>query len=236
MTDTSDITRAGRLELLRIIEDLKEENAGLRVQAKLDRVDELQASMTKLVDNSLARRVRAFHLRFGHPVAWTPGVPDEKQVRFRLKLITEEFFELLAACEIWPLTEACDMKGEAYEIRACELVKDAIENDFIDPKVIDLPEFVDALADLDYVVEGTRAVFGIDGEPIMAEVQRANMSKDPVFVATKDAWVRGDAPLGTMEPELRADKPDPTAKPTKPEGWTPPDVAGELVKQGWVKP
>lgn len=224
--DTSELTRVGRNDLLRIIDELKEENAGLRVQTKLDIVDELQTRMSEMVNSQLSRRVRAFQLRFGHPVAWTPGVPDEKQVKFRLKLITEEFFELLAACEIWP-TYAIEggVETPPVEVKAHEVVINAIENDFIDPKVINLPEFADALADLDYVVEGTRAVFGIDGEPIMAEVQRANMSKDPVYVATKDAWHRGDAPEGTA--------PDPAAKPTKPEGWRPPDVAGCLVTQGW---
>ena len=110
---------------------------------------------------------------------------------------------------------------------AYKIVTNAIEDDFCDPGVIDLPAFVDALADLDYVVEGTRAVFGVDRRPIEDEVQRANMSKDPVYVSAKDAWHRGDAPEGAA--------PDPAAKPTKPVEWTPPDVEGELVKQGWVK-
>jgi predicted HAD superfamily Cof-like phosphohydrolase len=63
------------------------------------------------------------------------------------------------------------------------------------------------MADLDYVVEGTRLEFGIDGEPIAAEVHRANMAKTEGPVA-------------------------PDGKRLKPPGWTPPDIAGVLRKQG----
>ena len=217
--DTSNLTRVGRNDLLRIIEELKEENAGLRVQAKLDRVDELQASMSKMVNNSLARRVRAFHLKFDHPVVWTPAVPSEKQVKFRLNLISEEFFELLSACEIWPTVIAFNESGKEVEISVWEAVKNAIENDFIDPKVIDLPEFVDALGDMEWVIEGTRAVFGVDGAPVMNEINRANMAKEATQVAEKDAFHK-DATRTRI-------------KPTKPEGWKPPDIAGCLLTQGW---
>jgi predicted HAD superfamily Cof-like phosphohydrolase len=206
-----DLSRAGRTDLLRIIEELKDES-----DRKDRQITELQSRMSEMVNNSLSRRVRAFHLKFGHPVAWTPAVPDEKQVKFRLKLITEEFFELLAACEIWPHTQVEEPEGGTREIRAHEMVLNAIEYDFIDPKVINLPEFADALADLDYVIEGTRAVFGVNGGPIMDEVQRANMAKEAADVAAADAAKRGER-----------------IKPMKPAGWTPPDVAGELAKQGW---
>jgi len=74
----------------------------------------------------------------------------------------------------------------------------------------DLPALADACADLDYVVEGTRIAFGIFGPPIAAEVHRSNMAK-----------------LGGPRRE--------DGKVLKPEGWTPPDIAGELQKQGWEK-
>ena len=62
--------------------------------------------------------------------------------------------------------------------------------------------------DLDYVVEGTRLEFEIDGGPIAVEVHRSNMAK-------VGGPVREDG------------------KRLKPPGWTPPDIAGELRKQGW---
>ena len=196
------------------------ENAALRGQ-----VGDLQARMTEMVESSRARTVRAFHVRFGHPVAHTPAVPAKAQMQFRLKLIAEEFFELLAACEVWPhvvvphvVVDEAGAKDES-EIYASDLVKNAIENDVSGD--VDLPELVDAMADLDYVVEGTRAVVGVLGEPIHSAVHAANMGKDPVYVASKDDHHRS---------------PDPKAKPTKSKDWSPPDVAALLRKQGWEQP
>lgn len=218
MADATDLSRAGRSDLLRVIAEQQEEIRRLvapELARKDEQIAELQARMTEMVDAQLSRRVRAFHLKFGHPVNWTPAVPDEEQVRFRLSLIKEEFLEMLVACfRHGPISVGLDNMDD--------LLTDIIDHATVR---VDLPEFVDALADLDYVVEGTRAVFGVDGGPIMNEVQRANMSKDPVYVSTKDAWHRGDAPEGTA--------PDPAAKPTKPAGWTPPDIDRVIREQGW---
>jgi len=74
------------------------------------------------------------------------------------------------------------------------------------PVRVDLVEAADALADIAYVVEGTNLEFGIDSGPVLDEVHRANMAK------------AGGA--------RRAD-----GKVLKPEGWTPPDVAGVLALQ-----
>lgn len=216
------------------ITQLVSENRALRRQ-----VDELQARMTAMVEGSRERTVRAFHVRFGHPVAHTPAVPTKEQVQFRLKLIAEEFFELLAACEVWPLASLDG--GE--EIRAYEMVKDAIVGDFSGH--VDLPELIDAMADLDYVVEGTRAVFGVLGEPIHAAVHAANMVKEPVYVAVKDAFAERDGtelPPGARHAvllrhgESPVEVPDPTAKPLKPDGWAPPNVERLLEDQGWKRP
>lgn len=163
--------------------------------AELSRT-EMQERMTAMVNASLPRYVRAFHFRFGHPVVWTPAVPEDVQLRFRLSLIMEEFLELLTAAG---LEVSVATRMELWGTIAKELKPD-------------LPAMADAMADLDYVVEGTRAVCGIDGRPIMDAVQAANMMKEPV---------------------LKDGVPDPTQKPTKPIGWTPPDVKGRLRKQGW---
>lgn len=71
-----------------------------------------------------------------------------------------------------------------------------------------LPEFADALADNAVTNEGFAVLFGIDLEPVFHEVHAANMRKK-------------DGPI------------DASGKRGKPEGWTPPDVAGTLQKQGW---
>jgi len=71
----------------------------------------------------------------------------------------------------------------------------------------DLVGMADALADMLYVILGTANVFGIDLEPIVREVHRSNMTKSP--------------PSGGR------------VKPVKGPDWSPPDIRGELLKQGW---
>ena len=73
---------------------------------------------------------------------------------------------------------------------------------------VDLPKAIDALADLDYVVEGSRLSFGVHGDAIADEVHRANMTK-----------------MGGGRDEH--------GKVKKPEGWTPPDIEKCLRDQGW---
>lgn len=179
------------------------------------------------VDLCPSRRARviAFHMKYGHPVNTTPAVPSEEQVRFRLKLIAEEFFELL---------EAAGMIGGAARDRVHEYIDDALPF-----KGLNLPEFIDALADLDHVIEGTRLVFGVDGEPIAAEVHRANMNKKALYECTDCGNQKVVHPGGAEEEQCMGCGSDdgehhyPPDKPVKPPGWKPPDIAGELKKQGW---
>lgn len=98
---------------------------------------------------------------------------------FRLRLISEELAEL--ETELDPLFDDVDGK-----LRAPNIVNVAAE-----------------ITDLLYVVMGLAVVLGIDVEPVLLEIQRANMSKEP----------NGDD------------------KPTKPEGWTPPNVRGIIQTQ-----
>jgi predicted HAD superfamily Cof-like phosphohydrolase len=75
---------------------------------------------------------------------------------------------------------------------------------------VDMVDLADGLADLDYVVEGCRIECGIDGAPIAAEVHRSNMAK-----------------IGGSK---RSD-----GKFLKPANWTPPAIARELERQGWIR-
>ena len=45
----------------------------------------------------------------------------------------------------------------------------------------DIVEIADALADLAYVIYGTADICGIDLDPVIAEVHRSNMTKDPGY-------------------------------------------------------
>lgn len=119
-----------------------------------------------------------------------PGIPTEPSkdlLKFRLELIQEEVLELYQACKAW---------------------SDGVSIIKLSDQPIDMVAMADALADIDYVVEGMRIACGISGLPIAAEVHRTNMAK------------------------LGAGK-DSNGKIRKPDGWTPPDIKGELEKQGW---
>jgi len=150
-------------------------------------------------------RVRNFHERFGHFVAEKVSVPCSKMVRFRMKIWWEEIREAFEA--VFRETKASER--EDLFLRFMRRIFDDVELVILNaPVKVDLPAFMDALEDVDYITEGHRIVFGVDGEPIAAAVHEANMAK---------------APNGLD-------------KPLKPEGWKPPDVAGLLQKQGWRIP
>lgn len=71
----------------------------------------------------------------------------------------------------------------------------------------DFVEMVDALADLLVVTYGAAVEMGVDLEPVFAEVHRSNMSKN------------GGLDAG--------------GKILKGPGFTPPDIVGELTRQGY---
>jgi len=144
---------------------------------------------------TLREQVTEFHVAMGQPVRTVPSLIAEERVRLRAALIVEETFEVLEALFVSGLST---MKFT---------VMHAVQTLPIHVSMVDL---ADGLADLDYVVEGARVEFGIDGAPIAAEVHRANMAKVGGPIA-------------------------PNGKRLKPPDWTPPDVEGELVKQGWER-
>lgn len=139
-----------------------------------------------------------FMRAFGQAMSPKPTIPSDEVVRLRLRLIAEEFFELLAASFARSST-AHDL--EQLEFAAMDIIVTA-------PINADLPALCDALADLDYVIEGTRLACGVNGKAIAEAVHRANMAK-----------------LGGGV--------DANGKVRKPEGWAPPDVKALLVEQGW---
>ena len=69
----------------------------------------------------------------------------------------------------------------------------------------DLAEMVDALCDLLYVTYGAAVDLGVDLQPFFAAVHRSNMAKVGGRRREDGKWL-------------------------KPEGWTPPDVAGLLAR------
>lgn len=143
----------------------------------------------------LREQVTEFHRAFCAPVASKPQLISRERLQLRLRLIAEEFLELLEASG-----------GAVSSLNIDDLIQQSIAT--LNAGEPDLVEITDALADLDYVIEGTRIEFGINGEPIADEVHRSNMAKvgGPVL---------------------------PGGKIGKPQGWTPPDIEGCLRAQGW---
>lgn len=145
---------------------------------------------------SLKSQVMDFQRMLGRPEPLAPTSQDDAVVKLRMRLIAEEFFETLESAfmsESWPT----------------ELKKATLEKISASQSYVDLANLADGLADLDFVVEGTRQEFGIDGAPIAKLVYDANMAKM-------------NGPV------------DETGKKRKPEGWMPPDIGGELRRQGWI--
>lgn len=101
--------------------------------------------------------------------------------------------------------------GRVLEVRV-KLVREEAE-EFADAVTArDFPAAVDALADVLYVTFGGLAAFGVAPAAVWQEVHRSNMAKL--------------LPDGTVR---RRDD----GKVLKPDGWTPPDVAGVLRSLGW---
>jgi len=167
-----------------------------------EHVTSLQQRMTEMVLEKRAHRARVMEFRqaFALPVNYgAPVVPEEERVRVHLRLVCEEFFELLESSIGTWTSRPWVLSG------AKERTQLAIDHC---PVKVDLPEVVDALADLDYIVEGFRQELGVVGEPVADVVHASNMAK-----------VGG--------------KVNALGKLTKPEGWLPPDIEGELRRQGW---
>lgn len=113
--------------------------------------------------------VRAFHTKFGVPVRDKPGVPSDERVNLRLGLFIEEGLEKLeAASDLDDAFTAGLFAQVDYWLH--RLLKEG-------KRKVDLPAFVDALADLEYVILGSGVELGVDLDPVFREVDRSNKTK-----------------------------------------------------------
>ena len=115
--------------------------------------------------NKTLESVSEFHKTFGAPVLDNPQIPDEDRVRLRLTLILEELGELAEA------------SGAAKVFN--EMMKNKVA-DFEDkPEVMDMGEALDALCDLQVVLNGSTLEYGLQDkfDEAFDEVHRSNMSK-----------------------------------------------------------
>ena len=103
-----------------------------------------------------------------------PSVPDLMVVKLRLRLITEEFVELLKAAGVQGLEHSDErLSIQDNLMGAIDSLQDTKSN----PLRVDMPELADALSDLRVVIVGTDAAFGINGDAVDALVMTANELK-----------------------------------------------------------
>lgn len=184
-----------------------DELAALRAEHRrlTQRVQELLESNTALVEAgraSLRSSVQHFMRLSEQPMLTKPGVPSDDLVRFRWKIHIEEVWEGLSACFAF------------YDKRTAEVTRGLMDRLIAQSSVrVDLVELADAIGDIDYISEGTRLTFGIDGGPVAAEIHRSNLAK------VENGILRNG--IGKI---------------VKPPGWTPPDILGVLKEQGYQPP
>jgi len=151
--------------------------------------------------SDIRSQVEEFMVAAKQEIKTSPGAPSDDVIRLRAKLVVEETFELLEAL----------FKTEADD-RFYSDIKSSLSvvmNNY--PIRVDMVEVADACGDIDYVTEGLRLAFGINGKPIADEVQRTNMEK-----FGEGSWVR-----------------ESDGKQMKPPGWKAPDILKLLKEQGY---
>ena len=125
-------------------------------------------------------------------------IPDADTRVLRAKLILEEALETVTALGVTVrLSDGSDGtlgRGSVLDFEATD-----------EP---DLEEIVDGCADISVVTVGTLIAFGVDDEPILEEVDRANLRK-----FAEGSYRREDG------------------KWMKPPGWTKPDILGVIEAQ-----
>lgn len=148
------------------------------------------------MNQTIREQVAEFHNAIGAPILLNPTTPSSAMLKRRLQLVGEEFAEF---CEALGFR----LMGRALRAMLHSVVFTSLTGEF------DMPAAVDACADIDYTVEGTRLELGVYGPAVAAEVHAANMRK-----------------IGGPQ---RAD-----GKQMKPQGWRGPDISGVLKSQGWI--
>lgn len=149
--------------------------------------------------DTLYEQVWQFMEVVGQVIQKKPKRPSADIVKLRMRLIIEEACELLEAAGV-DFVSVRAARGELFA---------AIDRYDPTTSKFHMKDWVDALADLDYVVEGARLAFGIFGKPHAELVHRKNMEK----------FVGGYR--------------DEHGKWRKPADWTPPDHEPLLRQQGW---
>lgn len=108
--------------------------------------------------NTNFQKVKKFHKVFSRTKdPEVPTIPTSDSIDLRYKLITEEYKEVIEELGYRWLKEPTVLRVPDFQISIPKLAKE--------------------LSDLEYVVHGTSAVFGIPHDAVFNEVHESNMSK-----------------------------------------------------------
>jgi predicted HAD superfamily Cof-like phosphohydrolase len=156
------------------------------------------------------RDIAELHEAFDHPVRWKPVHPDnvnaesskelQRRLMMRLRLVAEEFFELLEGAVGVAGYAGANIDYAKYHVKRA-LMEWGEDNDY------NAINTADALTDLMVVIVGMGLELGIPLDRTWAEVHRSNMAKV--------------GPNGKVT--YRED-----GKVLKPEGWKKPDIRTAL--------
>ena len=143
------------------------------------------------------RRIREFMTKAGQDTPSKPVIPDEETRVLRAKLILEEALETVKALGV-------EVAVNGHSFNHGEQLSYAGGGE------VDMEGVVDGCADISVVTIGTFIAFGVDDQPILEEVDSANLRKFATGSYRRDdgKWM-------------------------KPPGWTAPDIMGRLADQGW---
>ncbi len=146
------------------------------------------------------RRVRTFMQKVGQSTPDEPEIPEENIRILRAKLILEEALETITALGV--------QVSARTEQGSLTVNDETTDLHFTSGGNVDLEGVVDGCADISVVTVGTLIAFGVDDEPVLHEVDQANLRK-----FAPGSYMREDG------------------KWMKPPGWTPPDIDGVLRRQ-----
>ena len=149
-------------------------------------------------------RIRSFMQMAGQDTPESPSVPDDRTRVLRAKLILEEALETVSALGVDVHLHHKGGPPATLTAPDAHLVFEAQGE-------VDLEGVVDGCADISVVTIGTLISFGVDDEPILEEVDSANLRK-----FGPGGGVREDG------------------KWMKPPDWTPPDILGVIGRQGEI--
>lgn len=141
------------------------------------------------------KRVRTFMQKVGQDTPTDVVVPDANIRVLRAKLILEEALETVEALGVTVRVGEGGPEIEEEKLR------------YADGNPVDVEGVVDGCADISVVTVGTLIAFGVDDEPVLEEVDSANLRK-----FGPGSYMREDG------------------KWMKPPGWTPPDIDAAIER------